>query len=184
MAKAQAAVMGTGIPWEKVSWEDLRDAALRAFQRSGMAYHHTHNTWLTLEVILRLCWTHGQRAHSRALYAVPSEAWLGEWLHLARETVSDHIRRLEAHGLLLVTRRRPIGKAFQTNLYRISGRIAAHLLRLVARAGLRRRAPNPVPQQAAALVTPLSHARVRAQLGELGVRWLNRGSPPQRGNDA
>lgn len=176
MANTAAAEVAIRIPYESISWEQLRDAALRAFKTSALGHHHTHNTWLVLEAVLRLAWWHARESEGHACYSVPSEAWLGSWLNLARETVSDSIRRLEDHGLLLVTRRRPIGRKFQTNLYRISGRVAAYLVSLVARRRAARGAPNPLPQQRRLSVTSLSHARGRAGLGELYDRWMRRGA--------
>lgn len=175
MAKLGRKSGGSGVKWASVRWEDVRLAALDAFRRSAIEHHHVHNTWLVLEAVVRLAWWHATTHPGGAAYAVPSEAWLAARVGVCRETVSHAICRLEVHGLLHVTRRRPVDGKWQTNLYRIAGSVAGHLVR-AARAALQAaRDLSPSPVGGALKVKSVSHAKDGGCGLPLFATWMGRG---------
>ncbi len=174
-------------PWQITSqlqihatpWHELRSAALSAWQRVGRRHHLTGNSWQVLELITRLQWWHATHSPSRAAYATPGEAFLADRLNVARETVSDAIQYLAAHGLLHVIRRRPQHGRFVTNLYQIAASLAGHLLALRRRSTRQPGGRYSKPPAGALRETTTSHALAHTALGELYDRWMQRGQPQE-----
>lgn len=166
---------GSRLGLHLIPWPVVRTAALRAWQRTRGGHLLTGTSWEVLELVTRLQWVHCVRSSGGSAYAVPSERWLGGRLSLCRETMSDAVCVLEAHGLLCVTRRRPVHGRWQTNLYRVSGLLAATLIGSLRRGRGGRPVVSPMPPQGALSETVLSHAREAGAVGVLMARWLARG---------
>jgi hypothetical protein len=60
-----------------------------------------------------------RKSPTGARYSVKPEAYFAKILGVRRETISDHVVKLERLGILDVTRRKPIRRQWQTNLYKI-----------------------------------------------------------------
>jgi hypothetical protein len=175
MGRASGSGSARGLSVHLVPWPVVRTAALRAWQGVRARHLLTGTSWEVLEMITRLQWVRCVQSSGRSLYAVPSERWLGGRLSLCRETMSDAVCVLEAHGLLSVTRRRPVHGRWQTNLYRLSGRLAATLIGSLRRGRGGRPVLSPSSPKGALSETAMSHAAESGALGSLMARWLARG---------
>ncbi len=60
-----------------------------------------------------------KKSPTGARYSVKPEAYFAKCLGVRRETISDHVRKLEQLGILDITRRPPKNGTWQTNLYKI-----------------------------------------------------------------
>lgn len=158
-----------------IPWPAVRTAALQAWQRVRARHLLTGTSWEVLELITRVMWVQAVRSPSHALYCTPGERWMGERLSMGREAMSDAVCSLEAHGLLYVTRRRPLHGEFQTNLYKLSGWLAATLIGSLRRARGSRAAVVALQARSALGETRMSHAEDRTALARLVERWLKRG---------
>jgi len=159
----------------RLPWAFVRERVLAVWSREAHTYHLTGNSWLVLEAITRLQWFQARTLASHAAYAVPSEAWVAGELCLARETVSDAVQVLKAHGLLLVTRRRPVGGRWSTNLYRMAGAVLGALIAKLQRRGSAAGANAASPEGGALRVTRSSRVEVPAALKDLYDVWMARG---------
>lgn len=81
-----------------------------------------------------------KKSPTGARYCCPSEAYLSKKIGVRRETISDHVRKLEKLGVLHVLRRRKKGGQWQTNLYKLIKWV--HWLVSKALAPLRGRPPR------------------------------------------
>jgi hypothetical protein len=167
-----------GVHLHLIPWPAVRTAVLRAWQAASSHYFLTGTSWQVLELITRLQWVFAVKSPSHAAYCVPSEKWLAFELNICRETVSDSVRVLEAHGLLSITRRRPVRHEFQTNLYRMAGRSAAYLVSALRRGRFARAVVSHNPPQGALRVTPSSHVESPTGFDTLIRTWLKRGEAP------
>lgn len=158
-----------------VPWPAVRTAALQAWQRVRARHLLTGTSWEVLELITRVMWVQAVRSPSHALYCTPGERWMAERLSMGREAMSDAVCCLEAHGLLCVTRRRPIRGSWQTNLYRLSGHLAATLIGSLRRSRSSRDAVVALQARSALSEASMSHAEDRTALGRMVERWLKRG---------
>lgn len=161
----------------------LRLAVLRAWQRARGRYHLTGTSLEVLEQITYLIWAHARVAAGHAAYAIPSERYLAEELCVARETISDAVCELYAHGLLRVIRRRPVHGRWQTNLYALGSALITAILRIV---GARRLPASPGSSSSpkgALSETAVSHAQT-TRFTELARRLLAHAAPsPSSGRD-
>ena len=183
MRKAERRWIGAGLAVHLLPWPAVRTGALRAWEAVRRRYFLTGTSWEVLELVTRLQWVHAVEGGSHAVYATPSETWLAEQLGVCRETISDAVCVLAGHGLLRVTRRRPVNRCFVTNLYQMAGRVAASLVASVRRARGARAGVSHPPARGALRETRTSHAGEDGKLRDLVRRWLARGGDGEVGGN-
>lgn len=94
-----------------------------------------------LELIDYECRKTRKHSPSGASYCLKPQEWLATCLGVCRETISRHVSKLAALGILQVTHRRPVRGEYQTNLYKIRSYLWWGLGKVLR--GLRSRRKNP-----------------------------------------